>query len=89
MAVFCGLDSMMCQLVIGRKFFPLYNHVQLNPKKKREKKKRRRAKRKNNVPTEFEIEFNTLSSLNQTRRYHAKKERKKQLVHKMGGSSVI
>ena len=25
MAVFCGLSSMMCQLVIGREFFPLYN----------------------------------------------------------------
>ena len=82
MAVFCGLDSMMCQLVISWEFFPLYNHVQLNPKKKREK-------RKKNVTTEFKIEFNTLSSLNQTRRYHAKKERKKQLVHKMGGSLVI
>ena len=69
---------MMCQLVIGREFFLLYNHVQLNPKKKREK-------RKKNVTTEFKIEFNTLSSLNQTRRYHAKKERKKQLVHKIGG----
>ena len=63
------------------------NHVQLNPKKKR--RRRRRAKQKKNVPMKFKIEFNTLPSLNQTRRYHAKKERKKQLVHKMGGSSVI
>ena len=28
--VFCGLGSMMCQLVIGREFFPLYNIYQRN-----------------------------------------------------------
>ena len=51
--------------------------VKSQKEKRKKKTRRRRAKRKKIVPMEFKIEFNALSSLNQTRRYHAKKKKKK------------